>query len=107
MHELVEGEIPVLEVSQVSEMRMYHLLHVLRMQRDLELELLCKVGMKLYKLFALYSVSLAVLLTIEVLLNHRKVLLLDFIIWFGQSSSAEFYVAVPGVKFFLGNLLAC
>jgi hypothetical protein len=51
-------------------MRVDHLLHVLRMQRDLELELLCKVGMKLYKLFALYCVSLAVLLTIEVLLYH-------------------------------------
>lgn len=64
-------------------MRVDHLLHVLRMQRDLELEFLCKVGMKLYKLFALYSVSLAVLLTIEVLLNHREVLLLDFIIRLG------------------------
>jgi hypothetical protein len=53
------------------------------MQRDLELEFLCKVGMKLYKLFALYSVSLAVFLTIEVLLYHREVLLLDFIIRLG------------------------
>jgi hypothetical protein len=51
-------------------MRVDHLLHVLRMQRDLELELLCKVSMKLYKFFTLYSVSLAVLLTIEMLLNH-------------------------------------
>ena len=86
-------------------MRVDHLLHVFWMQRDLELELLCKVGMKLYKLFALYSVSLAVLLTIKVLLNHREVLLLDLIIWLRQSSSAEFYVSVPGIKFFLCNLL--
>jgi len=64
-------------------MRVDHLLHVLRMQRDLELEFLCKVSMKLYKLFALYSVSLAVFLTIEVLLYHREVLLLDFIIRLG------------------------
>ena len=70
LHELVEGEVLAFEVSQVPEMRVDHLLHVLRMQRDLELEFLCKVGMKLYKFFALYSMSLSVLLTIEVLLNH-------------------------------------
>lgn len=70
LHELIEREVLALEVSQVPEMRVDHLLHVLRMQRDLELELLCKVGMKLYKFFALYSMSLSVLLTIEMLLNH-------------------------------------
>lgn len=83
LQKIVEGEVLVLEVSEVSEMRVDHLLHVLRMKRDLELEFLCKVGVKLYEFFALYCVSLSVLLTIEMLLNHREVLLLDLIVRLG------------------------
>ncbi len=83
-----------------------HLLHIFRMKRDLELEFLCEISMELNEVLALDGVSLAVLLTIEMLLDHREVFLIYFIVWLGKICFADLKVTVPGIKFLLCDLLA-
>ena len=82
------------------------MLHVLGMKRDLELEFLCEISMELNEIFTLDSVGLTVLLTIEMFLNHREVFLIYFIVRFGKVCFADLKVTVPGIKFFLCDLLA-
>lgn len=65
-NELIERERSAFEVTQVAEMGMDHLLHVFRVKRDSEFELLCEVMMEINHLLTFYSVSLSVFESIEV-----------------------------------------
>ena len=85
---------------------MDHLLHIFRMKRDLELEFLCEIGMELNEVFALDCVCLTVLLTIEMLLDHREVFLIYFIVRLGKVCFANLKITVPSIKFLLSDLLS-
>jgi hypothetical protein len=106
LNKLIESERLILEVSQVAEMWVDHLLHILGMKRYLELEFLSEISMELNEIFTLDGVCLTVLLTIEMLLDHREVLLIYFIVRLGKVCFADLKVTVPCIKFFLSDLLA-
>ena len=106
LKELLKVEDTSWEVTEVAEVRVDHLLHVLGVERHPELELLSEIMMEVDEVLALDAMKLAVLETIEVLPEQGQILVLDAVVRVRQCLLAGLEIAGPEVKLLLGHLLS-